>query len=691
MKKTIKRTLFTLLASGMALMSVLFAACTPEEDFGDPATDGYQVTFLYPDGSPVKGTDYAGSGQKAPKTYAVLQDADGNNLTQPAQGILNDYGTVNFNYKVPGEYTVYLGNVPAGFGYETFKTTADRARYTVNLTHKSTNYEINVENPDGSAYANASVKLMNGDNEVASLTTNAQGKATSQTLLAGEYDIIINVPETLGYRPAKTNKNGKPSTVKLFNVFPIDFKDENIMSHEELNDWANDENLNNEFFTRVNTSVDNYLYTAEVKGNEETFFLIKAKWSGVYSITARSDRDADGEIIYDDNNRKVANYNLHFYGDTFDADQERKDMNISGSTNGGNNTRQFSLKKDETFIISVSSLDGQDYSFPFIIAYEREPHTVNVNSDENFTLKFDQINYAVIEFKPTVSGKFQITSSTTAYDPMLICYSSATKKPLPLGKDETNDITDNRFVGYAGNDNGGEGNNFSYVEDVMKNFVGNTFFYYIYIKDVDIDYPAEINVSITRIGDATEETVVTKKTATATANWETQDEQAGKTFHFAPVNGSATVTEKNGGYYITVGETEYELHAAISLELRSIYDGTSSSYKNGTGYSYATIEYMGDGGASPSATDNDGQPTQKNSNLTVYEDLNKRDVMWNYTQFIKDYAEHCNSVGTYKLNAELKLFMERYNNQRGGEIIWYMDIKNANPEYYWLLGCGYYA
>lgn len=97
---------------------------------------------------------------------------------------------------------------------------------------------------------------------------------------------------------------------------------------------------------------------------------------------------------------------------------------------------------------------------------------------------------------------------------------------------------------------------------------------------------------------------------------------------------------------------------------------------------------MGDSSVSPASEDN---TEQKNTNLTVYEDLNKRDVTWNYTQFIKDYASHCNSVGTYKLNAELKLFMERYNNQRGLEIIWYMEIENAKPEYYWLLGCGYYA
>ncbi len=680
MIKIIKRTFLTFLAAGMALMCVLFTACTPEEDYGDPATDGYQVTFLYPDGSPVKGTDYAGSGQKAPKTYAVLQDANGNNLTQPAQGVLNDYGTVNFNYKVPGEYTVYLGNVPDGYSYETFKTTADRARYSVNLTLNYTKYEINVQNPDGSAYTNANVKLMNGDNEIASLTTDAQGKATSQSVIAGEYDIFVDIPDTLGYRPVKTTKKGSPSTIKLFNVSLIDFSDEDIMSEEELDSWASDRNLNNDLFTKVNTSVDNYLYNADIKGSEEKFFLIKAKWSGSYSITARSDRDAGGNI------QKDANYNMHFYGSTFDPELERKDLNILGSTNGGNNMQNISLKAGEKFIISVSSLNSEDYIFPFIISYDREPHTVSASESKDYTLKFDQINYAIIEFKPTVSGKFEITSTSLEYDPMLVCYSSATKKPLPLGKNETSDLTDERFIGCAGNDNGGEGNNFLYTEDVMKNFVGNTYFYYIYLKDSNINYPAEINVKITRTGDATEETVVQKKIATATAAWETQDEQTGKSFRFAPIDGSATVAEKNGGYYITVDGSEYELHAAISLELQSSFDG--NSYKEGIGYSYATIEYMGDSSVSPASEDN---TEQKNTNLTVYEDLNKRDVTWNYTQFIKDYASHCNSVGTYKLNAELKLFMERYNNQRGLEIIWYMEIENAKPEYYWLLGCGYYA
>ena len=82
--------------------------------------------------------------------------------------------------------------------------------------------------------------------------------------------------------------------------------------------------------------------------------------------------------------------------------------------------------------------------------------------------------------------------------------------------------------------------------------------------------------------------------------------------------------------------------------------------------------------------DSDGR---KNTNLTVYEDLSKRDIDWNYTEFIAKYAKLVNSDGVYEVNAELKLFLERYLNQR------YTDITSdtAKPNQPWLLGCGYYA
>ena len=101
-------------------------------------------------------------------------------------------------------------------------------------------------------------------------------------------------------------------------------------------------------------------------------------------------------------------------------------------------------------------------------------------------------------------------------------------------------------------------------------------------------------------------------------------------------------------------------------------------------YSFSTVELFGDDGGNIGGGDSDGR---KNTNLTVYEDLTKRDIDWNYTEFIAKYAKLVNSDGVYEVNAELKLFLERYLNQR------YTDITSdtAKPNQPWLLGCGYYA
>ena len=666
MKSIIKKIGVFAVSACIVLTAAFSAACKNNDN--NPAEVGYSVTVLYPNGTPVKASD---SGPYARGDVSVtLQDDDGNDITSYENGILDEYGTAHTDYKVPGEYKIAVHYIPEGYDFTAdVRTNAEEARYTVSLESKILDYSINVKMPDGSAYANASLKIMKGTTQVKTLTTDAQGNASTGDIAADNYSVVIDgLSKDYGYKPAVTSKTSPTLNVKLFDVHKIEFKNEDVASDEEFESWVAERNFGDH--TPINTSVDNYLYEADVADGTECFFRICAPWTGRYSIHCRSEKDENGKKL------ENANYTFLFYRDNFGTPDET--WTLPGDRNSGNNSQFLDLNEGDEYIVSVKSNNGEPYKMSFLTSFDRIPFEVTTSMEGEFELEYDEINYALIKFSPTKSGKYTVTSLSGEYGPELIALSAASLKPLP--GDYYSDTFGYNVMGACRN---GENGNFTFEDDIQETGVGGTFVYRITLKD-EVTYPAKLKIKIERTGDATPE-VKYEDVKVQPSVALTQQTAPGGSWHWLDTNG-VEPAEENGEWFVTVNNEKKRVYVAITKNL----DG-SNSYID---YSFATIEYMGENGSGPSeegSGDNNEeggglQETQQNSYLTVTVESELK--KYNYTDFIKSYSGYCTGDGCYALNSELKTFLERYTAVRWTDLV---TDPNTKPQHPWLLACGYYA
>ena len=670
--KTKFKLLIVLLATFcLSLACGLVAACkeTEEEpvDYGDPATDGYIITVLFPDGSPVKNTD-----SDDPQFYiptAELTDMDGNRI---AKSPINASGVAQINYYEPGEYYIKLTDYPTGYVFDntSVKTSADRARYTVSLELDApTTYTINLENYNEAPMAmpNVTVKLMDGTNTVATATTNENGTAVTSTIVRGKYDIVLeNLPDGYSYKKASTAVNGWDVSVNVVVMKDINFKSTDKLNDADIAIW--DEALNDNILgtKRFDKNGDCYVYTATFAATEEVFFKIHAPKTGAYTIGSKKGND----------------YVIQFYSD--DLSYVDNSLTIRSDTNNGNNVQDMRIEEGKTLTFSVKSPNRKAGTVEVLVCLPvPEPTIVNVNKVGTYTLTFNDYNTAILNFATgdgAGAGKYEITSLSDTYDVMLVEYVNS----YPA-LDDNSDLPA-PYTGYAGNDNGAkDGRNFVHTKNLTVSYVGNTFQFRIIIKDEIINYPVTIDVKIERTGDATPEIVVTKNTAVAHVDTKYADQEG--TFTWMPTDGSLVPYERDGKWYVNVKGEEKALVVAITKAIR------------GQVYSFANVEYFGE----ESGEDSKPTPHKQNHNLTVYADMVALDTTWDYCGFIEKYAgytekdeegnviaEHegfVNGDGVYQVNDELKLFLERYMNQHFHNV----TGSTSKPAQPWLLGCGYYA
>lgn len=663
MKNSLNKLLVAIMALCMAFTAVFSAACInpqPEEpaDSANPATDGYIISVVYPDGKPVKGTD---TGNTRTFVYTYLTDSTGKALTEANNGKLNDNGTASLNFKTPGEYNIIIGNLPDGYTYDAQKTNENDVKYTITLKLKNAKYDVMVFYPDGANASNLDVYLNKDGNTAATAKTNENGTATFN-IEAGLYDITLGSTPGYIYKSSKTNMGDGTIFVPLYKYSAIDFNSAAKFTQDDIDEW--DKTLNG-ITTPFNVNVDTYKLSEDLRYGDEVFYSLYSEEGGRYNIYAKED----------------SYYKLSFYNS--DLRTASTDIEISGKTNNGNNMYPLYLDAGQTIYISVSLLDNSEtrelflenaHHFEFAISdIVPEPHTEDFGGETGTrNIKFTS-NSAYVKFRPNESGIYRISSSSDIYDLNLICYNPVNKPVYDL---ETGEI--------MGDDDSGEGKNFSYTEEVQNSYVGNTYTYYLTIKDSDVEYPVEVPVTITRIGDASEERRFTVTDMTTNASVTFADQEG--TFHWMPLDGSLPVSQHADGlWYVEIEPgREVKLVAAINKDLRGI------------GFSFATVELVGEG--RPSA--GSGEETKKtynNTYLTVAKDLEQyKDEsvmiveMCNYRSFIETYEGLVNGDGVYEVNSELKTFLERYLNMRGSDISSFLELTVANG-CEWLIGCGYYA
>lgn len=665
MVKIFKRLSLTVIAVCFAATAVFAAAC--KEDFGNPAEMGYEITVLYPDGSPVKSSD---TGSARNKIAVILTDDEGKQLNTLSQGLLDVYGKAHLpDIKTPGEYKITLSYLPKGFIYIPVKTEKDKARKTIVLNHEQTTYTINVKKPDGSAASGFDVRVMNGKTELTSGKTNAQGSYTTPTINAGTYNVLVTEPSgKLHHKQALTSTAGGNVDVEMFEPTVITLNDSNKMTDAQFEDWAT---LNSPLITYIDEYKENHVFTAETYGAEESFYILHANKAGTYTFNLRPDLDPENE----GERLKTGNYLIKYYR-TDSYDDFDNSITLKGSENGGKKTRPLSMEEGEDWIFSVSSLDGRaHYSVDIAISYNREPIKQAATSEGEYTLMFNENDDAVLEFSPKITGKYEISLKSAHEDnPKIMQYSNATFKPIypPQDGESLYDaaasfpLTENYPSDYLSFDDNG-------------NIVGGqTMMYHIFLDKVT---STSVQIIIKKVGEAdplVPEAKVEK--VEVKSKLEIQQEPQGTKWTWLDPNGEQ-VPEKNedGKYIVKINEKEYEVYVAITKNLREC------------DYSFATVEYMG-GNERP--TPPDGEPPraeQQNNHLTVY-GLDSTKIKYNYTDFIAEYAKYASSKeGVYALNDELKLFTLRYMNQRWYDVMLDASSMDDRPSQPWLLACGYFA
>lgn len=653
----------------MTLVCGIITACTEQENLGDPAVDGYVITVKYPDGSIVKGSD---AEFRLDVISVELVDADGKRISDAAYAEINESGIAQINYFTPGEYYIQVNDYPTGYVFEKVKTSANQAYYTVSLQLDApTPYKVNVKYFDGTAVDDVVVKLMNGTETVSTAITNGEGAATTGTIERGAYSVqLANLPKGYTYKPVSTTIAASPLSVTILRITDITFENDDKLNDETVKPW--DEALNsydNLSMLRFNKDGDCYQYIAELGEREEVFYKIHAPKTGEYTIASKEGND----------------YIIQFYTD--DLTYIDSSLTISSKTNNGNNVQKMRIEENQTLTFSVKSTKRQACNVEIMVCMPvPAPISTTAISPDVYTLTFQNYNTAILRFVTSNNpkegfgqGVYKFTSLSETYDVMIVEYANS----FPA-LDENSDLTGD-YEGYAGNDNGAnDGKNFVFERELQQGYVGVTLEYHVIIKDALIDYPVQIDVQIIRMGDAIEPNVE-RKTATTDVSEKYADQQG--TFTWMPTDGSLeTVRHEDGKWYVKLKDgTEKPLLIAITKNLSGMH------------FSFATIEYFGE----KNGESEEPSAERQNNNLTVYEDLTTLDTTWNYTGFIEKYAgytEHTddgdiyhegyvNSDGVYQVNDELKLFLERYMNQRFHDITGSTE-KPLNP---WLLGCGYYA
>ncbi len=669
MKTKLKLILILLATFCITLACAAITACNPqgegdggepeppggneEPDYGNPATDGYVIKVLYPDGTPVKNTD---GDSQYDHPSVELTDADGNRIDPSASSQINASGVAQINYFVPGEYYIKVTDYPTGYAFDnkSVMTSADKAYYTVSISlAPPTPYTVNVKYPDGTAIPDVTVKFMKGLQTVATATSNENGVATSEALERDAYNVVLeNLPEGYKHKIASTTIAAWPVTIKTVAVTPIRFEEADKLDEAGIQPWDSALNFYDLNLIRFDKEGDCYGYSAEFDEREEVFFTIHAPKTGKYTIGSKQGN----------------NYVIQFYSD--DLSYSDSTLTISSNVNNGNNVQYMQIEEGKTLTFSVKSENGLSGTVELLVCLPvPAPLTVTATSVGTVTLSFIDYHEAILQFisRDFGQGKYEISSLSDTYDVMIVEYVNT----YPT-RDENSDLT-GEYEGFAGNDNGaGDGRNFVYTNNIPQSYVGNIYEYHIIIKDAEITYPAQIKLNIRRIGNATEEKPVTQKTATTNVSTAYADQEG--TFTWMPTDGSLTPYERDGKWYVEVGGVEKALVVAITKPL------------SGQEYSFATVEYFGEDIVNP-GEENPQEPVKKNSNLTVYEDLTALDTTWDYSGFIEQYENYVNKDGVYEVNGELKLFLERYMNQRYHDVTGGTD-KPAQP---WLLGCGYYA
>ena len=203
--------------------------------------DGYIITVLFPDGSPVTNMD-----SDDPRYYiptVELTDKDGNIIADTATAPINAPGVAQLNHYEPGEYYIKVTDYPTGYEFDntSVKTSADKAKYTVSLKMGSpTTYTVNLSYPAESPIPDVTVTLMNGDQIAAVATTDDKGVATTLRIPRGIYNIVLDdLPKGYSYKPVSTTIAAWTTYITVVGATDITFEDKDKLDEAGVAVWDN--------------------------------------------------------------------------------------------------------------------------------------------------------------------------------------------------------------------------------------------------------------------------------------------------------------------------------------------------------------------------------------------------------------------------------------------------------------------
>ena len=697
MKNILKKFITCSIATCIIAATALAGACTPDKgnnggNHTDPTKSGYEITVLYPDDTPVKGSD--GPTPRQPVTIRLL-DSD-NKVISGTQKTASETGTTVINYKQSGVFLIDVSNCPIGYKYDNKVTTvAGRGDYTIKLSASTVSYTLNVKLPNGQPANGVTVTVKQNGDVIKSAVTGADGTAVIADVDAKTYDVeFTDLPEGVSYLPTKLTATTTTVNVELIALKELKLDESTKMSEEKLKEWdklANsyDEDGNGAEVIRFDKTADCYDFTTDTIPEGKKLY---------YYFTA----DEDGEYRFIS---KGKYYVVDFFGPTLEEIQQTTES-VHESTNtcemiplqltaGESYYFSYSIPKRATNAPANDPDDHElsgtrDFMIAKPVASARRYELIAPATDipANYVLSFD-MDTAILALKTNESsnpehpsatdgGIFEIRSDTNLYDVKIEFYNYFTERST-----QPDEVAD---------DISGTDKNFLFTLEVPPSYSGNTYYFKIIIKSRldgdDVEYPATVPIIITRTGDAEDNVSPVEYKHKNPSVTEKYPEQTGKEFHFLIGNNNSikesdfVIDVRNGVWYVTVDGVEHELVVAIKHKLPKLP------------YSYATVEYMGDNGTGEDDGDDQAAETKQNSSLSLYEDPSRNEdrtnTKYNYSPFIEEYSALCNNDGVYRLNNELKEFLEKYYAQHWHDFAFALSTEDKS-NCCWLFSCGYYA
>jgi len=631
MTKTGKKILHTIiLALCLAAFACLFAACGTDTPEDNAVT--YTVTVKKDAATPAEGVSVqirkGGAGFEKKST-----DAN---------------GKVTFEL-APDSYEVVLAKLPDHYSVPesaSLSVTADSRDLTVTL-EKSFFYTVKLVNPDKTPFYAPGIMVGICTFEGSCLTPVLIDENGVAEIEADPGDYHVQLPELPAcytfdkdgagyYRGGNFSATDTEMTITIYTATVANAVAP--MTEAEKKTYSEGTPAYNSSFQRYVS----YKLTKELKADEVAYFCIDAEISGRYNIFTNS------EVLFLSN------------GTEFVAG---KDGNYLSST--------LICREGQPYFFKAINNGSRPAKAEFVITAPFSSYISQHGKGGVLDVVVGKENTnAIISFSPSEAGTYRV--SVTGEAPAALSVSASNSGEFiedALADGEYVSNPSDSFVAYTSNVTSG-----SYI--------------YIAITAKAEEYPAKLNVNITKTAEVadTHTTVEVKETLTQYAK------PAGKELYGVPMNGTAKLVYNSADKYYHLGTADgavVVVNITGSLDVSRFEEGCALAYMELVNGQLATYRFITKRESGEDTLDyrlflrGFEEYDYTNGTHGPVASIPKEITAQTY------YAKFVNEDGVYPLTEELKIFLEKFYEANAAAFSWQIPA-NVEAENAWLFPCYYY-